>query len=87
MPMTNQRRNLRSRLNRRRRHRPAMQAYDTLPPQLRKWLANACLPWSPNSALKIWKAAGGAKAPADALARLNAIEQAMLLRDARIWEE
>nr|WP_254440333.1 DUF6525 family protein [Ruegeria arenilitoris] len=87
MPMTNQRRNLRSRLNRRRRQRPAMQAYDTLPPQLRKWLANACLPWSPNSALKIWKAAGGAKAPADALARLNAIEQAMLLRDARIWEE
>jgi hypothetical protein len=49
-------------------------------------LAEACLPWSPASALKIWEKAGGDRNPEAALARLDTIERSMLRRDARIWE-
>lgn len=62
-----------------------MQAYDALPPALRQWLADACLPWSPASALKLWTRAGGSRDPIAAAARLDAAEQAMLKRDARVW--
>lgn len=79
------RRNLNSRLKRRRRAGDPMQAYDALPPDLRQWLAAACLPWSPASALRIWTKAGGRRDPAAATARLDAAEQAMLKRDARVW--
>ncbi|KIC24858.1 MULTISPECIES: DUF6525 family protein [unclassified Leisingera] len=79
------RRNLNSRLKRRRRAGDPMQAYDALPPGLRQWLASACLPWSPASALRIWTRAGGSRDPAAAAARLDAAEQAMLKRDARVW--
>ncbi len=58
-----------------------MQAYDALPSALRQWLANACLPWSPSSAMKIWKNAGGAQNPQAAMEKLSAVEQAMLARD------
>ncbi|CUI00131.1 DUF6525 family protein [Leisingera aquaemixtae] len=78
-------RNLKSRLKRRRRAGNPMQAYDALPPPLRQWLAAACLPWSPASALRIWTKAGGSRDPAAAAARLDAAEQAMLERDARVW--
>ncbi|WP_222478920.1 DUF6525 family protein [Leisingera aquaemixtae] len=80
------RRNLVSRLKRRRRAGDPMQAYDALPPGLRRWLATACLPWSPASALKIWNKAGGSRDPGAAAARLDAAEQAMLRRDAGIWD-
>ncbi len=63
-----------------------MQAYDALPPQLRQWLANACLPWSPDSAFRIWRGAGGGADPSAALGRLEEVEQAMLRRDAKIWD-
>ncbi|NVK13001.1 MAG: hypothetical protein HWE35_02370 [Rhodobacteraceae bacterium] len=79
------RRNLNSRLKRRRRAGDPMQAYDALPPSLRQWLADACLPWSPASALRLWTKAGGSRDPAAAVARLDAAEQAMLKRDARVW--
>ncbi|WP_302477947.1 DUF6525 family protein [Ruegeria atlantica] len=78
-------RNLQSNLRRRRRQKPPMQAYDALPPQLRKWLAQACLPWSPTSALKIWNNAGGGDDPSAAIVRLDSVEQAMLRRDAGVW--
>ncbi|WP_291729888.1 DUF6525 family protein [Leisingera sp. F5] len=80
------RRNLNSRLKRRRRAGDPMQAYDALPPGLRHWLASACLPWSPASALRIWIKAGGSQNPVAAAARLDAAETAMLQRDARVWE-
>jgi len=40
----------------RRRHRATdpMRAYDALPRPLRRWLAEACLPWSPASCRRIW---------------------------------
>nr|WP_256386762.1 DUF6525 family protein [Ruegeria sp. EL01] len=79
-------RNLRSNLKRRKRQGRTMHAYDRLPSTLRHWLAEACLPWSPASALKIWEKAGGDRNPEAALARLDTIERSMLRRDARIWE-
>ena len=61
------------------RWRPGgMAAFDRLPPPLRAWLAQAALPWSPASALRIWRAAPD---PAAALARLAAVEAATLARD------
>lgn len=79
-------RNLNSGLKRRWRKSNAMQSYDALPPPLRNWLASACLPWSPESALGIWTRAGGMRDPRQAVTRLNQIEQAMLRKDAAMWE-
>lgn len=77
-------RNLCTGLKRRRRVSP-MRTYDSLPPELRCWLAAACLPWSPASALKIWNRSGGSTDIAGALSRLDAIERSMLQKDAGIW--
>ncbi|WP_371732019.1 DUF6525 family protein [Ruegeria sp. HKCCD4315] len=84
-PMGESNRNLRSTLKRRRRNVPPMQAYDALPQELRQWLAQACLPWSPSSALKIWNKAGGGHDPLVAIGRLETVERAMLQRDAQVW--
>ena len=65
--------------------RCAMQAYDALPQDLRSWLALACLRWSLNPALKIWKRADGNTSPIEALSQLHALEQAMLQCDKAIW--
>ncbi len=78
-------RNLGTSMKTRRRRGSRMQVYDTLPKELRGWLASACLPWSPESALKIWRSANGAHSPGAAISLLNAIESAMLVRDAKIW--
>lgn len=80
-------RNLSTSMKTRRRRGSRMQVYDTLPPDLRLWLASACLPWSPESALKIWRRANGSQKPEAAISQLNAIERAMLARDARVWDE
>lgn len=80
------RRNLRTRLKG--RSRPdAMRSFDGLPPDLRRWLAGAALPWSPQSALRIWRRALAERGSvAAALARLDGVEAAMLRRDAAgIW--
>jgi hypothetical protein len=74
-------RNIKSNLRGRRRQGDVMQAYDTLAPALRNWLATAALPWSPASARRIWRKAGGAKDPEAALDRLDAVEQATLRRE------
>lgn len=34
-----------------------MRVYDRLPPELRAWVANAALPWSPVSCLRLWRRA------------------------------
>ncbi|MDF3855846.1 DUF6525 family protein [Paracoccus sp. P2] len=79
--------NLATSLRRRRRRCPIAQ-YDRLPPELRRWLAQAALPWSPVSALRLWhklldETAGNIEA---ARQRLDLIEARMLMRDApRIW--
>lgn len=47
--------NTRSTLKRRVRQGDPMAAYDRLPPALRAWLAQAALPWSAPSALRLWQ--------------------------------
>lgn len=73
----------------RRRRRPcAITQYDRLPPELRNWLAQAALPWSPVSALKLWarlcRESGGDTSAARK--RLEQAEAKMLTKDAqKIW--
>ncbi len=75
--------NLSTSLKRRSRGR-AMDRYDRLPPDLRRWLAGAALPWSPCSVLRLWRrfrreCAGDA----DAIRRrMDLAEARMLARDA-----
>lgn len=75
--------NLNTALPRARRAADPMAAYDRLPPTLRRWLAQAALPWSARSAARAFAAAlrdtGGDEGAA--LARLDRIEAAMLSRD------
>lgn len=64
-----------------------MAAYDRLPPDLRTWLAEAALPWSAASVLRLWQRAlretGCAQAARERLARA---EQKTLAREAaRVW--
>lgn len=65
-----------------------MEGYDRLPPELRRWLAGAALPWSPASALKLWtRIRRDCGDDAEAIRhRLDRAEARMLARDAaRIW--
>lgn len=77
--------NLSSALSRRRRARPArdpMAEYDRLPPELRRWLAGAALPWSPRSALRAYRRAlSDLRCAHAALAHLDALQAARLARD------
>lgn len=71
--------NLRSPLARR-RPSGGMAAFDALPPALRRWLHDAALPWSPDSARRVWaralRQARGCEATA--LAALDRAEAARL---------
>lgn len=78
--------NLATSLRRRRRAAPMLR-FDRLPPELRLWLAQAALPWSPDSALRLWRRAlAETGCPKAAQARLDAAEARLLCRDApRVW--
>lgn len=69
-----------SALARRRRARDPMAVYDRLPPEVRAWLAQAALPWSPDSALRCWRAALGRTrgCPEAALREMDAREAGRL---------
>ena len=57
----------------------AMARHDALPQALRQWVIHAALPWSAPSVLRLWRDTlrrGGSET--EALARLNAAEQATL---------
>ncbi|WP_375691753.1 DUF6525 family protein [Pseudooceanicola sp. LIPI14-2-Ac024] len=59
-----------------------MRAYDALPGPLRAWVAQAALPWSPASCLRIWLKARAEGATVDTiLARLDRAERLSLSRD------
>lgn len=82
-------RNLATSLRRRIRPLP-MERYDRLPPELRRWLAGAALPWSPNSVLRLWtRLQREARGDTDLiLQRLDQAERRLLAKDAaRIWGE
>jgi hypothetical protein len=75
--------NLNTRLKRRRRQGDPMDAYDRLPPELRQWLAQARLPWSAQSALRLWRKAliaNEGDVP-KAYGRLSQVEEATLRKD------
>jgi hypothetical protein len=72
----------------RRARSDTMLAYDLLPPDLRRWLAEAALPWSAASVRRAWakalKSARGDRLAARAA--LNSLERRRLEKDvARIW--
>lgn len=81
------RRNLATRLRCRPRRQSPMAAFDAAPPALRRWLADAILPWSVDSALNRYRQA--LRATGDerlALAALSAREAALVARDAAlVW--
>ncbi|QBY00480.1 hypothetical protein E2K80_06805 [Rhodophyticola sp. CCM32] len=62
-----------------------MAAYDRLPAELRLWVAEATLPWSPRSTLRAWrqalKSCGGDTARAKQV--LTRVEQRQIAKDAR----
>jgi hypothetical protein len=72
----------------RRARSDTMLAYDLLPPDLRRWLAEAVLPWSAASVRRAWrKAMTSAQGDRQAArAALNSLERRRLEKDvARIW--
>ncbi|XDA97056.1 DUF6525 family protein [Sulfitobacter sp. LCG007] len=69
-------------LKRKRRAKDPMRAYDALPPPLRRWLAEAVLPWSPASCRRIWQRARARGEPMQAvLARLDRAQSKTLSKD------
>lgn len=79
--------NLATTLKRRTRSDP-MRAYDTLPVDLRQWLALAALPWSAASAWRVWRRVIVSEKgdPQAARRALDAVERRRLERDVvRIW--
>ncbi len=82
--------NGRTTLPRRHRESDPMAAYDRLPSELRGWLAQAVLPWSARSALRVWRRAlrrcDGDMV--EAHRHLQRIERKQLMRDTlRVWGE
>lgn len=79
--------NLRSTLPARLRHGNPMAAFDRLPPGLRRWLAAAALPWSAQSALRLWRRAlAETGCETAARRRLDAAEARLLAREAEaVW--
>lgn len=72
-----------TRLRRRKRTEDPMRAFDALPPPLRRWLADAALPWSPASCRRIWsRARSQGETVEAALARLDRAQAQCLARDA-----
>lgn len=67
--------------------RTPMAAHDALPAPLRRWLAQAALPWSVQSAKRAWaNALRKHRCEAAALAYLSRVEAATLRREAaQVW--
>ena len=66
----------------RRRTADPMAAFDALPAPLRRWLAEAALPWSPASCRRLWmQALARGEDAAGALARLERAQAKALQRE------
>lgn len=69
-------------LRRKRRSTDPMAEYDALPVPLRRWLADASLPWSPTSVRRIWsKSIAKGLSQEEALQSLTQAEHRTLARD------
>lgn len=77
----------RTSLRRRRRTEDPMREYDSLPPELRAWLATAVLPWRPRSVRRAFdNALARTGDAAGALRELDHLQQKLITKDARsIW--
>lgn len=81
------RRNLSTSLRRKSKGDP-MREFDALPPPVRQWLNEACLPWSARSVRKVWQRALAQHSGdvAAALASLDRAERKTLKRDIpKVW--
>lgn len=72
-------------LRRRARGGDPMRAYDALPPELRAWMAQATLPWSPRPCARLWERARRRRGMSAEAARswLSYAEARTLARDRR----
>lgn len=71
-----------TRLRTRKRQEDPMRAFDRLPPDLRRWLANAALPWRPRSVQRAYdRALARCGDPARALAELDRLQRSKLAKD------
>jgi hypothetical protein len=62
-----------------------MREFDALPAELRAWLAQATRPWSPRSALRLWRRALAQEGcPERARSRLDRAEAATLQRTGEV---
>ena len=69
-------------LRRKRRASDPMDAFDGLPAPVRRWVAQATLPWSPASVRRIWsKSRAKGMSPEEALQSLSHAEARTLARD------
>lgn len=69
-------------LRRKRRARNPMDAFDSLPPPVRQWVAEAALPWSPASVRRLWsKSRAKGLSDDEALVSLTLAEARTLARD------
>lgn len=69
-------------LRRKRRGGNPMDAFDGLPAPVRRWVADAALPWSPSSVRRIWsRALAKGLSDDEALASLTRAEARTLARD------
>ncbi|MFQ6552250.1 DUF6525 family protein [Aestuariibius insulae] len=69
-------------LRRRARSGDPMRSYDALAPELRRWMAQAALPWSARSCARLWdRARRQGLGPNYALAALSRAERRQLERD------
>lgn len=71
------------------RVRDPMREFDRLPPALRRWLAEAALPWSARSVRTAWHKALRASGGCEHRARMqmDEVEARLIARDARkVWD-
>lgn len=69
-------------LRRKRKSGDPMRSFDSLPAPLRRWLSQAALPWSPESARRLWnQSIARGLSPEDALSVLSHAEARTLARD------
>jgi len=70
-----------------RKSRHPMNDFDALPPELRKWVSEAMLPWSAHSVRKSFrKAIAKTGDPQRALEELDALQTTLIAKDSRrIW--
>ena len=59
-----------------------MEEFDRLPPQLRRWLRDACLPWSPSSVKRVYlKALKSTGDYSTALSNLDTMQSRQLTKE------